>query len=120
MIPASFCQYKSIALHTKFAAIFYSFMGIFMRDKLPFFFAAALIMFFGFRVLTPGHEYMMRPDLYLNMALDAGLIVGLIGTRSKMPAWLFWTALVCGLGLFGIRFLGDDQWWTGHLTYVLG
>lgn len=90
-----------------------------MREKLPLLFAAMLMFMFGFRVLTPAHEYMMRAELYLIMALDAGILIGLIGTRAKLPAWLFWTALVCGLGLFAIRFTSDSAWWTGHLMYSL-
>ncbi len=90
-----------------------------MREKLPLIFAAALILMFGFRVFTPAHEYMMRPELYLNMALDTGILAGLIGTRKQMPLWLFWIALVCGLGLFAIRFTSDSAWWTGHLMYSL-
>jgi len=91
----------------------------FMREKLPLMFAAMLIFMFGFRVLTPAHEYMMRTELYIIMLLDAGILIGLIGTRAKLPAWLFWTALLCGLGLFAIRFTSDSAWWTGHLMYSL-
>lgn len=90
-----------------------------MRDKLPFAFAAALIFLFGYRVLVPAHEYMMRPEQIMSMVFDAGLLVGLVATRCRMPSWLFWIALVCGLGLFAIRFTSDAAWWTGHLRYAL-
>jgi hypothetical protein len=90
-----------------------------MREKLPFVFASALIFFFGYRVIVPAHEYMMRPEQIMSMVFDAGMIAGLVATRSRLPQWLFWLALVCGLGLFAIRFTSDAAWWTGHLRYVL-
>ncbi len=90
-----------------------------MREKLPLIFAVMLIFLFGFRVLTPAHEYMMRPEQIMSMVFDAGIIIGLIGTRSRLPQWLFWIALLCGLGLFAIRFTSDAAWWTGHLRYSL-
>ena len=55
----------------------------------------------------------------MSMVFDAGMIAGLIATRNRMPQWLFWIALVCGLGLFAIRFTSDAAWWTGHLRYAL-
>jgi hypothetical protein len=90
-----------------------------MREKLPFVFASALIFFFGYRVIEPAHEYMMRPEQIMSMVFDAGIIAGLVATRSRLPQWLFWLALVCGLGLFAIRFTSDAAWWTGHLRYSL-
>jgi hypothetical protein len=58
-------------------------------------------------VLTPAHEYMMRPEQIMSTVFDAGILAGLIATRSRLPAWLFWTALLSGLGLFAIRFTSD-------------
>jgi hypothetical protein len=90
-----------------------------MREKMPFVFAAFLIFFFGFRMLVPAHEYMSKPELIMSFVFDAGILLGLIGTRSRLPPWLFWLALVCGLGLFAIRFTSDHAWWTGRLMYEL-
>jgi hypothetical protein len=90
-----------------------------MREKLPFAFAAALIFFFGYRVIVPAHEYMMRPEQIMSLVFDAGMIAGLVATRNRMPSWLFWIALVCGLGLFVIRFTSDAAGWTGQLRYSL-
>ena len=86
---------------------------------MPFIFAAFLIFFFGFRVLTPAHETMMRPGLIMSFVFDAGILAGLTGTKNCIPQWLFWIALFCGRGLFTIRFTSDHAWWTGHLRYEL-
>jgi hypothetical protein len=86
---------------------------------LPVVVAGAVIGFFLFRVLAPAREYMMRPELIMGMVFDAGMLVGVIAMRNRMPAWLFWTALLCGLGLFAIRFTSDAARWKGHLRYVL-
>ena len=90
-----------------------------MREQLPLVFAAMLVFLFGFRVLTPAHETMMRPELIMSFGFDGGILLGLIGTKNRMPQWLFWIALICGLGLFMIRFTSDHAWWTGHLRYEL-
>ena len=90
-----------------------------MREQLPLVFAAMLVFLFGFRVLTPAHEAMTRPELIMSFVFDGGILLGLIGTRAKLPAWIFWPALSCGLGLFAIRFTSDHAWWTGHLVYEL-
>jgi hypothetical protein len=39
--------------------------------------------------------------------------------KSRMRTWLFWVALICGIGLFAIRLNSDASWWTGHLRYYL-
>ena len=74
---------------------------------------------FLYRALTPAHEYPMRPEQVMEMALDALCIIGLIGTRTYVPKWLFWVALIAGLGLFAIRLHSDASWWTGHIDYYL-
>ena len=65
----------------------------------------------------------MRSDQLLTLGIDLLMIVGLVGVkrRVQMPGGtaLFWIALVAGIGLFAIRLLGNDQWWTGHLVYYL-
>jgi hypothetical protein len=85
--------------------------------------AAVLIGTFLYRAVVPAHEYAMRDEQLLTMGIDLLLIIGLVGIQRKaqLPGTsvLFWIALVAGVGLFGIRLLGDDQWWTGHLVYYL-
>jgi hypothetical protein len=80
---------------------------------------AYLIGNFLVRALTAAHEYPMRTEQVLEMSIDALCIVGLFGARKRMQAWLFWVALVAGLGLFAIRLNSDASWWTGHLMYSL-
>jgi hypothetical protein len=81
----------------------------------PAYLIAALV----YRVAVPAHEYPMRPEQVLQIALDLGVLVGLIALRAKLPAALFWLALAAGVGLFLIRLNGDASWWTGHLLYSL-
>lgn len=90
-----------------------------MRDKLPLLVAAVTIGVFAGRLTLSAHEYPMRPEQMMMLLFDAGLVFSTIVMRNRMPAWLFWVALVCGLGLFGIRFTSDAAWWTGHLRYSL-
>ena len=70
-------------------------------------------------MLTPAHEYPMRSDQMLTMALDFLGLVGLIGLRVSIPKPLFWIGLVAGIGLLALRLNGDAGWWTGHLVYSL-
>ena len=81
--------------------------------------AFVLIGFFVLRVMTPAHEYPGRFSTYLDMAVDALVIVGLISIRASLPKALFWMALAAGIGLFAIRLNSDASWWTGHLVYFL-
>jgi hypothetical protein len=90
-----------------------------MSGKLPFVLAATLIFLFLYCIVVPAHEYPMRPEQVLTMVVEAGLLIGLVGAKYKLPAWLFWLALVCGFGLFAIRLTSDAAWWTGHLSYWL-
>jgi hypothetical protein len=78
-----------------------------------------LIGQFLWNLLTPAHEYAMRPEQVMTMTLDALLLAGLFGLRRSMPAPLFWTALVAGIGLFALRMISDAGWWTGHLVYFI-
>ena len=78
-----------------------------------------LIGSFLWRVLTPAHEYPGRFSTYLEMALDALVIAGLIGIRANIPKPLFWVALIAGVAMFVIRLNGDASWWTGHLVYTI-
>ena len=78
-----------------------------------------LIGHFLWNVLTPAHEYPMRSDQMLTMALDFLGLLGLIELKSSIPKPLFWIALVAGIGLFALRLNGDAGWWTGHLVYSL-
>lgn len=86
---------------------------------LPWLLPALLIGNFLWRTLTAAHEYPGRTATILEMVIDAALIVGLFGLRSRMPVWLFWVALICGLGLFAIRLHSDSNWYTGHWHYSL-
>jgi hypothetical protein len=78
-----------------------------------------LIGNFLWNVLTPAHEYPMRSEQMLTMALDFLGLVGIIGLRASIPKPLFWFALVAGIGLFALRLNGNAGWWTGHLVYSL-
>jgi hypothetical protein len=82
-----------------------------------------LIGSFLYRVVVPAHELPVREDQLLTMGIDLLLIVALVGIKRQVQApgaaVLFWIALVAGAGLFGIRLLGDDQWWSGHLIYYI-
>ena len=75
-----------------------------------------------YRVLVPAHSYPLRHMQVLTMALDAGMIVGLFGLKSKLTTMrtLFWIGLFSGIGLFAIRLTSDAGWWTGHLIYQWG
>ncbi|MDO9411586.1 MAG: hypothetical protein Q7T81_03295 [Pseudolabrys sp.] len=86
---------------------------------LPWLLPALLIGNFLWRTLTTAHEYPSRGVQVMQMVIDAGLTIGLFGIKSRMQPWLFWLALICGLGLFAIRFTSDAAWWTGHLSYAL-
>jgi hypothetical protein len=81
--------------------------------------SALLIGNFLWRVFTDAHEYPMRSAQLLEIGIDALMIVGLFGVKAKLPAPLFWIALIAGLGLFAIRLHGDASWWTGHWNYSL-
>jgi len=78
-----------------------------------------LIGDFLWNALTPAHEYQMRSDQMLTMALDFLGLVGVVGLRKSIPTPLFWCALVAGIGLLALRLNGDAGWWTGHLFYSL-
>ncbi len=86
---------------------------------MPWILPAFLIGSFLWRALVPAHEYPGRSAQLLEMGIDGLLIVGLFGLQKRMPVWLFWIALVAGIGLFAIRLTGDAAWWTGHLSYSL-
>lgn len=90
-----------------------------LRKSLPFILAGLLILYFLNCVFVPAHEYPMRPEQVMTMVLEAAMIAGLIGLRKELPLWLFIVALLCGAGLFLIRFDSDAAWWTGHIRYSL-
>jgi phosphate/sulfate permease len=91
------------------------------KQKSLLFFALTglLIASFLWNVFTTAHEYPIRNEQVLTMALNAGMVIGLFGIRNSGPKPLWWIALVAGIGLFAIRLTGDAAWWTGHLTYSL-
>ncbi len=76
-----------------------------------------LIAEFLWSVIVPAHEYPMRAEQVLTMALNAGMMIGLFGVKNAGPKPLWWIALIAGVGLFAIRFTSDAAWWTGHLAY---
>jgi hypothetical protein len=77
-----------------------------------------LIGTFLWRMTITAQEYPPRMALYLELVIDAAMIVGLIGIRKSGPQALFIAALICGIGLFAIRLHSDASWWTGHWHYV--
>ncbi|TPN76833.1 hypothetical protein FJ987_03450 [Mesorhizobium sp. CU2] len=93
--------------------------------------AALLIVTFVYRLCIPSHEYDSRGSVILDIVLNIGLLVGLIGTgrslqqqapdddRWKVGTPLYWAALISGIGLLLIRFTSNSGWWTGHLMYNL-
>jgi hypothetical protein len=78
-----------------------------------------LIGTFLWRAFIPANEYPSRTAQLLEMAIDAAMIVGLVGLRKLGPMPLFVIALIAGIGLFAIRLHGDASWWTGHWNYSL-
>jgi hypothetical protein len=88
-------------------------------NAVPWLLPALVIGNFLWRVFTPAHEYPMRDAQLLEMGIDALCIAGLFGVKKRMATWLFWAALICGIGLFAIRLNSDASWWTGHLMYSL-
>ena len=80
--------------------------------------SAILIGSFLYRITVTAQEYPMRTAQVLQLVVDAGMVLGLIAIRKSGPQWLFAIALICGIGLFGIRLHSDASWWTGHWHYV--
>jgi hypothetical protein len=79
---------------------------------------ALLIGTFLWRTTMTAQEYPPRVALYLDLVIDAAMVVGLIGIRKSGPQALFIAALICGIGLFAIRLHSDASWWTGHWHYA--
>ncbi len=90
-----------------------------LGQAMPFVVAFLLIASFLYRAFTAAHEYPVRSEQVLTMLIDLGLIVGLWGLRSRLPAALFWCAMAAGIGLFLIRLNGDASWWTGHIMFSI-
>jgi hypothetical protein len=87
--------------------------------KLFYLISIVLIGNFLWRMIGTANEYPPRSVQIMEMVIDAGMIVGLIGLRKSGPQWLFIVALIAGIGLFGIRMHSDASWWTGHWHYAL-
>ena len=64
--------------------------SVMSRPIVRYVLVAYLIGSFLWRLLTPAHEYPGRFSTYLDMAVDALVIVGLIGIRASVPKVLFW------------------------------
>ena len=84
------------------------------------------------RVFAPAHEYSLRTAQLLDVAVNIGLIVGLVGTHRSLAnyfepddlrwpsAGVFdWGGLIAGICMLLIRLTSDAAWWTGHLRYPL-
>jgi hypothetical protein len=92
------------------------------RNKIIFILASIyLIGSLLWRAVMPAHEYPLRTERVLTVALDLGVILGLFALKPQLTTLraLFWIALAAGIGLFAIRLNGDASWWTGHLMYQL-
>lgn len=94
--------------------------------------AVLLILNALWRVLVPAHEYSSSGAVWLQLAIDIGLMVGLVGLYRQLSAilsagdsrrgpmtLLFWPGMVAGIVVFLIRLTSDEGWWTGHLRYVV-
>ena len=104
-----------------------------MAGPLPFFIISGyLILTAARRLFVTASEYPPREAQILEMVIDGGALICLIGfwvtvsktikrdDKAAVPlALLFLVALVAGVALFGIRFTSDAAWWTGHLNYSL-
>ena len=86
---------------------------------LPWLLSALLISNFLWRAFTVADEYPPRSVQVFQMVLDAAMLIALVGIFKRVPPVLFIVALVCGIGLFGIRLHSDASWWTGHWHYAL-
>jgi hypothetical protein len=80
--------------------------------------SVVLIATFLYRMSAMADEYPRQFSRILEMVIDAGMIVGLIGVRKSGPQWLFVVALIAGIGLFGIRMHSKHSWYTGHWHYI--
>jgi len=94
-----------------------------------YFLVAGLILVgFIWRVATPGGEFPMPPMHYFDMLLNLALLVVLIAARRQIArhgdaddprvvwgGFVFYPALIAGIGLTLLRFTSDHAWWTGHL-----
>ena len=78
---------------------------------------AILIFNFVWRMFTTANEYPGRTATIMEMVFDVLLVAGLFGIKAKIPSPLFWAALICGIGVLGVRLHGDASWWTGHWNY---
>jgi hypothetical protein len=78
-----------------------------------------LIGTFLYNLLVTAHEYPMRTEQVLTVALNVLALLGLLGVKASIPRPLFWIAMLSGIGLLALRLTGDDGWWTGHLFYAL-
>lgn len=105
----------------------------FMAGPLPFFLISGYLILTAIkRVLVTANEYPPREAQILEMVIDGGALICLVGMwftvsktikrddKAAIPmALLFLVALAAGIALFGIRFTSDAAWWTGHLHYAL-
>jgi hypothetical protein len=90
-----------------------------------------LIAAFLWRFFVPADEYPSAALQYMSMALDAGMVIGLAGSKQQVTRFLaaddggrvlatvlFWVAILAGLGLFAIRLSGQVGWETGHRMFA--
>ena len=94
--------------------------------------AGYMMLLLLWRVFVPAHEYSMRTAQLLDVAVNVGLIVGLVGMHrslandfepddSRWPSarFFYWGGLIAGICMLLIRLTSDAAWWTGHLRYSL-
>lgn len=100
---------------------------------LPFLLLVAVLGFNLYSGLfVTADEYPPRYYQVFEITLDAVLIGVLVALRMQWSRTLppgdqrrtlgnilFVVALICGLGVLGIRLTSDHAWWTGNLNYSL-
>lgn len=88
--------------------------------------SAYLVLRFLWRAFVPGGSWPLPPEHYIEMGLDAVLLVILIVLRVRtaqtgapsaaLANLVFAAGAFGGAGLLLIRVTSKAAWWTGHLT----
>jgi hypothetical protein len=79
-------------------------------------------------LFVPSGSWPLSPTHFLAMAIDFGLVLGMVGTRRQLLAVLpqndsrrtlagvmFAAGIMGGICMFLIRISSDHGWWTGRL-----
>lgn len=94
-------------------------------NNLFYLISLVLIAYFLWCAFVPAHSWPSPSVAYMQMLFDAGMIVGLVGSRvnrnfdSVGSHLLFWVALACGIGLLIIRLTSSPAWYSGHIVNTL-